>query len=91
MTNNLPKPITQDEALVRQIAMDVGKQVVAHIEWAYPDMFKVVAKTAKLSIRNATYNAVMAAVEAADKGRAEQAIEENSKHRRTMRKITKTF
>lgn len=87
MTNNLPKPIEFSDALIRQIAMDVGKQVVAHIDHAYPEMFQAVAKTARLSIRNATYNAIMEAVRAADQGQAEVMLERHDKHRRTMTKL----
>lgn len=90
MTTNLPKPVEFSEALIRQIAMDVGKDVVAHIEHAYPQMLQAVsAKSASLSIRNTAYNAIMAAVRAADQGQVEVMLERNSKHRRTMRRLRK--
>lgn len=83
------KPLKPEDDVVRRIAMDVGKQVVEHIEWAHQDMVKGSRswKSARLSIRNATYNAIMAAVNAADIGRTDQAIECNEAHRRTMRKL----
>lgn len=84
------KPVGPTEEIVRRIAMDVGKQVVHHIETMYPAMTEAVAwKSARLSIRNCTSNAIMAAVNAADIGRAEQAIAANEKHRRTMNKMRK--
>lgn len=88
---NLPKPISPSLDAVRKIAMDVGKQVVAHIENSHSEMFSTVAsvKSTKLSIRNATYNAIMAAVNAADEGRDEQQIASNEAHRRKMRRIRK--
>ena len=90
---HLPKQITPvgpTEQLVRDIAMDVGKEVVAHIEYAYPQMFEAVAaKSAKLSIRNATYNAIMAAVKAADQGQAEQMMDRHDKQRRNQRQMLK--
>lgn len=87
---NLPAPIEFSEALVRQIAMDVGKQVVAHIESMYPQMFgNVSAKSASLSIRNTAYNAIMEAVKAANKGEVEQMLERHDTHRRTIRKLRK--
>ena len=89
MGNDL-KPIGPDEDLVRRIAMDVGKEIVHHIETMYPEMTKAVAwKSARLSIRNATHNAIMAAVNAADIGRAEQSIEANERHRRTVNRLRK--
>lgn len=84
------KPLPPTDAVIRRIAMDVGKQVVEHIEWMYPEMTKAVAwKSARLSIRNCTHNAIMAAVNAADEGRHEDAMAANDKHRRFMRKIRK--
>ncbi len=84
------KPVGPTEEIVRRIAMDVGKQVVHHIETMYPAMTETVSwKSARLSIRNATHNAIMAAVNAADIGRAEQAIEANEKHRRFVNRMKK--
>lgn len=86
------KVVSPTEEIIRRIAMDVGKQVVEHIEWAHQDLVKGAKswESARLSIRNATYNAVMAAVKAADEGRHEQAMAANDKHRRTMRKLRKS-
>lgn len=82
-------PLPQSDDLIKQIAMDIGKQVVAHIEQAYPAMFEAVSENAKLSVRNATYNAIMAAGEAFSQGLSERRLAENDKHRRTMRKLRK--
>jgi hypothetical protein len=88
----LPKlvPSFTDDVLHR-IAMDIGKQVVDHIESAHPEMLRAVISptSTKRSIRNSTYNAIMAAVRAADRGQHEQSMARNDKHRRTMRKIRK--
>lgn len=82
--------LSWSEELVRKIAMDVGKEIVAHIEHAYPEMFTVVAeKSAKLSIRNTTYNAIISAVEAANRGESEEAIKRHDRQRRTLRKLRK--
>lgn len=89
MSETLPKVTTPTDEAIRKIAMDVGKQVVAHIETMYPKMFEVVPKSAKLSIRNVTHNAIMAAVNAADKGQDEKLIQGNEAHRRTMRRLKK--
>ena len=75
--------------LIKRIAMDVGKEVVAHIEHAYPQMFLAASESAKLSVRNATYNAIMAAGEAFSQGLSEQRLAEHTKHRKVMRKLRK--
>lgn len=90
MADNLPRIVDYSETVVRQIAMDVGKQVVDHIEHAYPAICDAVAwKSARLSIRNATHNAIMTAVDAANKGEVEPMLERHDEHRRTMRKLRK--
>lgn len=55
--------IDADRELIREIAMDIGKEVVAHIETMYPAMFDAVASSAKISIRNCVHNEIMAALE----------------------------
>jgi len=87
---NVPATVDFSEALVRQIAMDVGKQVVDHIEGMYPQMFAGVSKaSASLSIRNCAHNAIMEAVKAANNGEVELMLARHDKHRRTLRKLRK--
>lgn len=86
----VPARVEFTEELVRQIAMDVGKQVVDHIEHAYPGMCEAVAwKSARLSIRNCTHNAIMEAVRAANEGAVEPMLERHDEHRRAMRSLRK--
>ncbi len=88
--SNVPAIVDFSEALVRRIAMDVGKQVVDHIGAMYPRMFDNVSKpSASLSIRNTAYNAIMEAVKAANNGEVEQMLKRHDEHRRTMRKLRK--
>lgn len=81
------KPLPPTDDIVRRIAMDVGKQVVEHLEWAHSDMVHAAGswKSSRLSIRNCVYNNIMAAVAAADEGRYEEWIAHNDAHRRKMR------
>jgi len=78
-------PPTDD--IIRRIAMDVGKQVVEHLERVHGDMVRAAPswKSSRLSIRNCVHNNIMAAVRAADEGRYEEWIAENDEHRRKMR------
>lgn len=59
-----PQPIARD--VVRQIAMDIGKEVAAHIEVMYPEAVKAASSTFLLSVRNCTHNEIMAALETTD-------------------------
>jgi hypothetical protein len=56
-----PKPIPTD--VIKDIAMDIGKAVAAHIETMYPDAVKAASSTFLLSVRNTTYNEIMAALD----------------------------
>jgi hypothetical protein len=79
-------PFTDE--IIRRIAMEIGKEVVAHIEHGYPQMIAAYPN-AKISIRNATYNAVMMHIRAADEGRTDALIQSQEAHRRKMAKLRK--
>ena len=87
----LPKITTPTDAAIRKIAMEVGKQVVHHIETMHPEMAAAAHswKSARLSIRNFTHNAIIAAVNAADQGLDQQAIAAGEKHRRVINRLRK--
>lgn len=89
--SNLPvaeaKPaIDADRELIREIAMDIGKEVVAHIETMYPAMFEAVAGTAKLSIRNCVHNEIMAALEVNEASAIRDRLDARKVFRRKMLK-----
>lgn len=90
MANDL-KPLSPTDEAIRKIAMEVGKQVVDHIETMYPEMAAAARswKSARLSIRNCTHNAIIAAVNAADRGQDRKFIENNEAHRRAIKRIRK--
>lgn len=77
--------------LVKQIAMDIGKETVAYIEVMYPDAIKATSSTFKLSVRNHIYNQIMAAIEVNDEGEIKARLQDRKKFRRwwtaTYRKI----
>lgn len=78
------------EELMHRIAMDVGKQVVDHIEHAYPAICEAVAwDSARMSVRNSTYNSIMEAVRASGKGELEPMLKRHDEHRRLMRRLRK--
>ena len=59
MSDNLPairvEPSWSRE-LVKEIAMDVGKDVCAYIEWMYPKAVEATSSTFLLSVRNSIHN-----------------------------------
>lgn len=48
-------------SLLKEIAMDIGKQVVAHIRVMYPAAIKANPSTFPISVRNCIYNELIAA------------------------------
>lgn len=67
--NNLTTPKSRAEAdreLIREVAMDIGNSVIAHIEYGYPAMLAAVTPNAQISIRNHVHNEIMAALDIVD-------------------------
>ena len=51
-----------DRALISEVAMDIGKDLVAYIERQYPDVWTAMNGGARLSFRNHIYNDLMSAL-----------------------------
>lgn len=49
--------------LVKDIAMDIGKDVCAYVEVMYPEAVKAASSTFLLSLRNSIHNEIMAALD----------------------------
>lgn len=79
--------------MIKQIALDIGKEVASHIEVMYPKAVEATSKTMLLSVRNCVYNEIMAALgetdEAAILRRLEDRKQFRRQHRATYRKIRK--
>lgn len=68
--------------LFKAMAMDVGKELVAHIEVMYPEAIKATASTFKLSVRNCVHNHIMAWCDVTSEADILAALERHKKHRR---------
>jgi hypothetical protein len=74
--------------LVKEIAMDIAKETVAHIELMYPAALIAAPSTFPLSVRNKIFNEIMAAIEVNEAGQ----IAVRLKRRKTLRrKLTADF
>ena len=73
--------------LVKQIAMEIGKEVASHIETMYPQAVEATSKNMLLSVRNSVHNDIMAAVDALQNGDAEAWLERRQRQRREVRKL----
>ena len=85
--SNLPtvptSPIHPD--LIRDIAMDISKDVAAYVEYMYPNAVAAASSSFLLSVRNCTFNKIMAALAVTDDADIRRRIEEHKIHRRRQR------
>lgn len=75
------------KALIRAIAMDIGKEVVHHIETMYPNAAEKLPGSGKLSIRNCVHNEIVAAIEVTDEGQIIARLRERKEFRRKIKKM----
>ena len=68
--------------LVKEIAMDIGKELVAYIEVQYPKAIEATSSTFKLSVRNHVFNQIMAAIEVTQEGEVRARLIDRKKFRR---------
>lgn len=76
-------------ALVKAIAMDIGKEVVAYIDVMYPEAPKACSSTFRLSLRNSIYNEIMAALEVTDEGQIIARLQDRKTWRRQWKAMWK--
>lgn len=79
----VPAQVNIAEDLVRQIAMDIGKEAVAYVEVMYPQAIEATSSTFKLSLRNHIYNEIMAAIKVNDAGEIVARLADRKKFRRS--------
>lgn len=76
-----------DTALLKGVAMDIGKEVVAYVERMYPQAVSASSSTFRLALRNSIYNEIMAAMKVTDPSEIQARIIANAKHRREMKRL----
>lgn len=81
------QPLSRD--VVKEIAMDIGKAVVAYVEVQYPEAVTATSSTFRLSLRNCIYNEIMAALETVDEDVIRQRLVERKKWRREWKAMWK--
>ena len=76
-----------DTALLKGVALDIGKEVVACVERMYPQAISATSSTFRLSLRNAIYNEIVAAMKVTDPAEIQARLTARAKHRREMRRV----
>jgi hypothetical protein len=91
LKTTLPAKPDLDRQLIAEIAMDIGKEVAAHIETMYPAAVEATGSTFLLSVRNTVHNEIMAALETIDESDIRRRLAARKqfrrKHRAAYRKI----
>ena len=73
------------KALIKAIALDIGKNVVSYVEGQYPQAVSATSSTFRLSLRNCIFNEIMAALEVTDEEKILARLKANAAHRREMK------
>lgn len=84
---SVPVKANPDRQLISDVAMDIGKSTVEHMEIMYPAMLEAVTKTARLSIRNHIHNEIMAALDTIDADEIKARLVRRKADRRGLLKI----
>lgn len=80
-----PAPISRD--VIKQIAIDIGKEVASHIETMYPAAVAATSKTMLLSVRNCVHNEIMGALGEIDEEAILRRLELRKQQRRQQRAL----
>jgi hypothetical protein len=89
--DNLPATQGLDEKLISDIAMDIGKEMVARIEMMYPDVYDAMNSGCKLSIRNGIHNDIMWAIKQRSEHEYREWIATRQVFRRKQLKAYRSF
>jgi hypothetical protein len=84
MTESLPAKPDPDRALISEVAMDIGKEVVSHLRIQYPGAFAALGPSGQLSLRNCVHNQIMAALDTKDADEIRVRLERRKAERRKM-------
>lgn len=75
------------DALIKELAFEVSKNVIDHHKWAYAEVFKNAPSTFPISMRNGIYNQICSAIKCHSDEEIRVWIENSKRHRNEMRRI----
>jgi hypothetical protein len=85
--STLPARLDLSRELVKEIAMDIGKEVASHIETMYPKAVAAASSTFLLSVRNCVFNEIIAALDTIDEEAIRNRLEVRKRFRRKHRAV----
>ena len=78
-----------DTALLKGVALDIGKEIVAYVEGMYPQAISATSSTFRLALRNSIYNEIVAAMKVTDPAAIQARLTARAKHRRELGRMVK--
>jgi len=76
------QPIPQD--LVREMAMEVGKEIAAYVEWMYPEAVEATSSVFLPSLRNCIFNEITATLKTMDAAEISERLVVRKRARREL-------
>ena len=89
MMTQVPANLDIDRALISEVAMDIGKELVAYIERMYPDVHAKMNSGAKLSFRNHVHNDIVSVIKCRTEADYRAWLERRKKQRRDLLKLVR--
>ena len=87
--SQVPAKQDLDRALISEVAMDIGKDLVAYIYRMYPDVWNAMNSGAKLSFRNHVHNDIMSVLACRTEADYREWIERRKVARRKLMKMVR--
>jgi hypothetical protein len=78
----LPPPKLIPTDVIKEIAMDIGKNVAAYIDVMYPLAVQAASSTFLLSVRNVIYSEIMSALDLTDENEIRVRLDDRKAFRR---------
>jgi hypothetical protein len=82
-------PDDPDDALLKAVAMDIGKDTVAYVEDIYPQAVSATSSTFRLSLRNHISNQIIEAMKTRSPEEIQAWLDDRRKHRRELGRMVK--
>jgi hypothetical protein len=79
-----------DRDLISEVAMDIGKDLVAYIERMYPAVYDEMNSGAKLSFRNHIYNDLMSVLKCRTETDYRNWLDARQTHRRRLMNLVRS-
>ena len=89
--SQVPANIDIDRQLISEVAMDIGKELVAYIERMMPEMWAEMNSGNKLSLRNHVHNDIMSVLKCRTETDYRSWLDRRKRQRRELLKMVRAY